>query len=56
MIFIAIYKSNDYSYVEKSNKDDLFLLPGEYYVFQEKEMIKQYGNSYSDPFIYLNKF
>ena len=54
MKYIAIYKS-DFSYIEKSNIDSIFSLPGEYYVFQKNEMTEQMGFSTEDPFIYLNK-
>jgi hypothetical protein len=53
MGFIAIYKG-DFSFIEKNRLDDIFSLPGDYYVFQETEMVKQFGNSFRDPFVYFN--
>ena len=55
MSYIIIYKSSVFESIEKNDKKTAFSLPGENYVFEEIEMIKQYGNSYKDPFIYLNK-
>lgn len=55
MHFIAIYKSNEFQFIEKSNQESIFSLPGQYYVFQEIEMTKQYGRHYKDPFIFLNE-
>jgi hypothetical protein len=55
MHFIAIYRTNEFTFIDKSNKESIFSLPGKYYVLQIKEMIKQYGRSYEDPFIYLDE-
>ena len=52
MKFILIYQEKDFAFIEKNNLSDIFSLPGNYYVFEEKPMIKQYGHFYKDPFIY----
>ncbi|MEI6680672.1 MAG: hypothetical protein WCL21_18835, partial [Mariniphaga sp.] len=55
MIYIIVYKTGNFEAIEKNDKKSAFALPGDYCVFEEIEMIKQYGRSYKDPFIYFRE-
>ena len=52
MGFIIIYQEENFGFVEKNNVNDAFTLPGQFFVFEERAMVKQFGNFYKDPFVF----